>query len=372
MKSNIYLRNLTYSLISIVLIGYLIILGKSILTPIVFAAIIAFMVRPISRFYEPWVKSRVLSILLTFITGALPIVAVITFFGVQLSEVITKLPSIGESINAGYLRAVNWITDNIGISAEQGSEYIQEIARNLSDLPMQFLSMGISSSTVVAGQITISIIFLFLFLLYRSSLKSFILMQYGEPKRSEAHQIIGQVQNVVQRYLFGLLLVILILGILNSIGLILIGIKYAFFWGFMAAFLAIIPYVGTFLGGLMPFLYSLATTDQWYQPVLVVLLFVIIQTLEGNYITPKVSGNVVKINPLAAIFALLFGNLIWGIAGMILAIPMMAIAKIIFLHNDQLRPFAYLLGTEINDPQKFREEFDEAKFRMGSFLRKKD
>ena len=130
----------------------------------------------------------------------------------------------------------------------------------------------------------------------------------------------------------------LILGVLNSFGLWLIGIDYPVFWGFLGAFLAIIPYIGTAIGGLLPFLYALATTSTLWQPMAVIGWFVLVQQIEGNLITPKVLGSSVKVNPFAAIFALFFGGYLWGIPGLILAIFYMIFIATRASLNPELAP----------------------------------
>jgi len=170
-----------------------------------------------------------------------------------------------------------------------------------------------------------------------------------------------------------LLLVILILGVLNSLGLWLIGIRYAAFWGFLAACLAIIPYIGTTLGGFLPFIYALATTGTLWQPAAVVLLYSSVQTLEGNFITPNVVGNSVSINPLAAIIFLFIGGMIWGISGLILALPFVAVLKVVMEHITPLRPVSELLSSDLySDSDKFLEEYDEEQYRISNYFSRRN
>jgi len=183
-------------------------------------------------------------------------------------------------------------------------------------------------------------------------------------------EVFMDTQRMSYTYLKGLATVMLILGVLNSVGLLLIGIEYAFFWGFLAAFLAIIPYVGTFVGGLLPFLYALSTTDTSWQPIAVVGLFMVIQTIEGNIITPKVVGSSIHVNPLAAIMALFFGGFIWGVEGLILALPITAILRIFLVHSGRFRPFGLLLSDDVAEREmEFLGEYDQPHYRLVNFFR---
>lgn len=163
-----------------------------------------------------------------------------------------------------------------------------------------------------------------------------------------------------------------ILGILNSLGLWFIGITYPAFWGFLAAFLAIIPFVGTFLGGLMTVIYAVATTTSIWQPIAVIGLFSFVQFLEGNVITPKIVGESVKVNPLAIILSLVIGGSIWGVAGLILAVPVIATLKKIMEQVDVTKPFSLLLSSELYQKDElFEEQFNEERFRLGQMFKKK-
>lgn len=160
----------------------------------------------------------------------------------------------------------------------------------------------------------------------------------------------------MQKYLYGLLTVMAILAFLNSVGLLIIGIKYAVFWGVLAALLSIIPYIGTTLGGTLPFLYAVATAGNWWQPLAVVALYATIQQLEGNIITPKVVGSSVAINPLVALLAIIVGGFVWGVVGIILAIPIAGVIKILLDNNPNTRAYGFLLGNLMSSKEdEFRD-----------------
>src|SRR5690606_17310314 len=111
------------------------------------------------------------------------------------------------------------------------------------------------------------------------------------------------------------------LGTINSLGLYIIGIEHAMLFGFFAAFLNIIPYIGTTIGGSLPVLYALLNYDELWRPIAVLIFYQLVQTVEGNFITPKIVGSKVSINPFIAIVVLIIGGFYWGIAGMVLSIP---------------------------------------------------
>ena len=149
---------------------------------------------------------------------------------------------------------------------------------------------------------------------------------------------------MTQAYITGLMLVTLIVAILNTIGLLFLGIEHALFFGILSGILTIIPYIGIFLGALLPTLMALITKDSAWYAVGVIAVFFVVQFLEGNFITPRITGSKVSINALAAIIALLLGGKILGIAGMILAVPAIGVLKIMLAYSRRLKPFVILLG----------------------------
>ena len=152
------------------------------------------------------------------------------------------------------------------------------------------------------------------------------------------------IQKVVESYISGLMIVIVIVAILNTLGLLIMGVPYAIFFGAFAAVLTIIPYIGILIGALLPALYILVQTGSLVNAVIVVGIFAFVQFLEGNFITPNITGSKVSINPFAAILALIIGGEIWGAAGMILSIPIIAILKVVFDAYEPLKPIGFLLG----------------------------
>ena len=139
-------------------------------------------------------------------------------------------------------------------------------------------------------------------------------------------------------------MVVIIMAVLNVGGLLLIGIPYAVFFGIVAALLTIIPYVGIIIGSIPPIVIALIMTDSLFYPIAVIILFVVVQTLEGNFITPKVIGSKVSVNALAAMVALVIGGFLWGAIGMILSIPITGILKVILQQSPKTRPWALILG----------------------------
>ena len=313
------------------------ILIKDIVLPMAFAAIFSVVLLPVVLFLEARIN-RVLSIVITLLTTLLIIFLVMWLVIEQLASLVTSLPNLEEQFSDLINRVGDSITSTFNISTREQAQLIKDGVKNLSSSLGEFL---LSTSYLAYFFIQVPI-YIFLFLLYRDRFKEFLLaLRPGSDLKWK-----DEIQGVVRSYISGLTLVVLIAGVLNSIGLLALGIDYAIFFGFLSGTLTMIPYVGITIGATLPTLMALVTKDSIWYAVGVIVVHAIVQFLEGNFITPKITGSKISVNALAAIVALLVGGKIWGIAGMILAVPAVGILKILFTYSSELKPLVILLGDE--------------------------
>ncbi|RME96191.1 MAG: AI-2E family transporter, partial [Bacteroidetes bacterium] len=342
-KHHFSIQRFAALVISLFAIFYLLRIGKPILSPLIFALLLAFLLRPLVSIYEQKLKQPVSSILLAMATVLLPLLLIGVLVSAQMSNVLSNFKGITTDIGTGLERILRWLALTFSVPEAKVESWLSDNLSNFMNYPAEILTAGLGSSVQVIGSVFLCFIFIFFILLYRRSFYQFFLYQFGPQSRTSANDMLQRIVLMTKDYLHGLLVVMLILAVLNSLGLYLIGIRLAFFWGALGAILAIIPFVGTALGGLLPFLYALATFGLAWQPVAVVIFYAAVQSVEGNLITPKVVGNSVEVNPFIAIVALLVGGTFWGVAGMILSLPMVAICRIVFENIDLLRPIGELL-----------------------------
>lgn len=322
-------------------------IAQTILIPLLIALILAMLIYPVVDLFEQWKIPRIISIIISFIIVIAIIAGIFTFFSTQFVSLFENIQVFEQNIKELINRINSFISENLSNLGINLKDIYKSEKKNILKTSTTIIGSVISSSSSFFAYIGLVFIYTFLFLLYRTSFKQFVLSFYSGEKRKETETVIIQVQKIAQKYFFGLFLIILIVGTLNGIGLWLIGIDYPFLFGYFAALLTIIPYIGTTIGGTLPFLYALIFHESIWMPIGVVLLYTGIQSLEGNLLTPKIVGNQVSLNPFFALLALIIGGFMWGIAGMILFIPLMAIFKVICEHNESLRPFAFLLSSNI-------------------------
>lgn len=357
------LQRLSYFIFVLIGVVFITITARSLLIPFVFAGFFALMLLPVASRIQRLVHSRIAAILITMLASILLILGVVSFFSLQMVEVMNNMQAIGTTIQRGienlaaiiaelgFLKNFNleiWVQEHIGTLLEQSGKWAQK---------------AVVGSTAALAAILLTIVYVFFMLLYAHPFKRLLVIQARPENRDAYKEMLQRVQRISLKYLVGMLTVVLILGVLNSIGLWAIGVNYAIFWGFLAGFLAVIPYIGTFLGGLLPFLYAIPTSDTWTTPLLVIALFVVVQFIEGNLITPKIVGNSVSLNPFMAIIALVIGNAIWGIPGMILAIPLTAVIKTFFSVLDPFKPIAVLMADNpITNSATMEQDFSDLRF----------
>ncbi|TXF88580.1 AI-2E family transporter [Neolewinella aurantiaca] len=367
------IQKLAYALICLCIALYVLYIGSGFFVPITFGVLFAFMLKPVCDRIEDVVRSRVLAILLTLLIVGLLIGSIFSFFFIRVSAVVNEADNIVLNLQDTITEVLNRCGAWFGMTSRETTRYFDENFMNSVLEPFPILTSGLTASGYVIGNFLLTILYTFFFLLYRSAFKNFLIGQFGDASQAEGEHTIKEIQHVATDYLSGMLIVMLVLGVLNSLGLWIIGIQYPLVWGFLGALLAIIPYVGTTLGGLLPLLYAIATTTTLWQPAAVVVLYTSVQFVEGNMITPKIVGNSVKINALAAIIALILGAAFWGLAGLVLAIPLLAMLRIILDHIKPLKPIALLLSDDLYDHSDiFLTEFHKPEYRVTSLFNKKN
>jgi putative heme transporter len=335
------------------------ILCRDIVIPLAFATFLSIVLLPIVKRIEKRTGTT-LAVTIVLITG----IVVFGFLGYllvnQVINLANDLPNLESKMETFVINLQRTLNERFGITTREQNTLVQDFLKSASVYTGQFLlGTGNTLSTII--QIPI---YMFLILLYRKKFKEFFLSIVPDDNDELAWK--KQIENVTQGYISGLMLVTLIVAALNTTGLFILGIDHAIFFGILSGVLTIIPYVGIFIGALLPVLMALITKDSLWYAAGVVMVFTVVQFLEGNFITPRITGSKVSINALAAIVALLIGGKILGIAGMILAVPAIGVLKILLSYSSHLKPFVILLGEDnpkdvIKDPTEHTEPVEELK-----------
>jgi predicted PurR-regulated permease PerM len=263
---------------------------------------------------------------------------------IRLSESLTDFKG---KILEVFADVTFYLNTNIGFFPQlERGELLENIKNWLTESGGTLLSQTFSgTANIIVGLLT-ALIFTFLVLIYRKGLVRALVSFYPREKRGKAFRMFQSVQKVGKQYLVGMIVIMLILGFVNSVGLWIIGIDSPFLFGFLAGFLAIIPYVGTLVGAAIPILYAFMTYDSVWMPITIAIFFWFVQFIESNFLSPTIVGGNLKINAFTSILSIIIGASIWGIAGMILFLPFAAIFKVICKEHEELKPVALLIGKQ--------------------------
>jgi predicted PurR-regulated permease PerM len=337
------------ALIVLTLIGMILtilILGRPLLIPIFLAGFIAILLTPFSDFLERKKIPRAGSGIFSLILAILIIVGLIFLVVNQVVSFSRDLQDVGERLN-NYMYDINEMALNLlGVNLGLDTGFDQQLILDFIQSNSATISGFIFSSLGSLSSIILLPVFVFFFLLYRDHLTFFIINLFDHEDENLIKLKILELRKIIQNYVIGMFKVMAILAVLNTLVLWGLQIEHAIFFGIFAALLNIIPYLGPFLGAILPMIFAFLTKDSLMYPLLVVGAFTLIQTLESNILTPKIVGSNVNLNPFLTLIGLLLGAAIWGIIGMILIIPTLAVLRKIFELNKSTRPYAILLGEE--------------------------
>ena len=338
-----------YFKFTIILFGIFLILWflqtfKSILVPLAFSALFAFALLRLCDRLERLRVPRTMAIIFCLLGLVLVLGMVIWFLSAQIVSLSQDLPNITNQLEDIVTRIQNFLYLNFNIEPQNREDLIRSSLSQFSESGTAFLGSTISLTTGALTMVGLIPIYVFCMLYYRDHFRHFIFRFVSKDRRESAMGTVDAIQRVIGSYLSGLLIVIMIVATLNTTGLMIVGVPYAIFFGVFGSILTIIPYIGILIGAMLPALFMLAVTGSIIKPLIVVGIFAFVQFLEGNFITPYITGSKVSINPFAAILALIVGGHIWGAPGMILAIPSIAVIKVLFDSYEPLEPFGFLLA----------------------------
>ncbi len=366
-----WLKNTAYILIVIIGAGFLLLQGRGLLFPVFFAIFFSFLLMPLEKRLYRLIPYKVFSItgcvlLVLGFVGGLGFV-----FGYQILRIVEEMTSIQAQIEAGIETIFVFIDQNVPyMQMPEDQEQMNAMISKIIAAPVEFVGAGISNGAGFLFNAATTLIYTIFLLIYKEAFRDFIMIQFPKDKREEIESVLSQSARLIQSYLVGMVTVIIILAVLNCTGLLLIGVEHAIFWGVLAACLVIIPYIGTTIGGLLPFLYTLTNAEYGWQPFLVIIMYVIIIQIEANYITPKIVGGHVRINPFFALMGTIVMGTLMGIGGIVLALPIMAIIKLVAEGIDVLKPVALLMDKDLMKKRHlFYGKYDRENFRFSSVIK---
>jgi len=334
-------------------------IARSIIVPIIFAVIIAIVLHPVVNFFLKIKINRVVAILITIFLTFLIICALGLLIVSQISKFTESLPVLIDKFRTMFDQAIIWISGYFDLNPLKINDWISKTQGDLINTS----SAAIGQTLVILGNALVIFfllpVYVFLLLFYHPILIEFIHRIFGSSDQGKVSEIVTQIKTVIQKYLIGLIIEAGLVATLNTTTLLILGIEYALLLGIISALVNVIPYIGGLIAVAMPVIIALATESSYWPAVWVLIIFYIIQLIDNNFIVPKIVASKVKINALFSIIVVLAGNALWGVPGMFLSIPLLAITKLIFDHIESLKPYGFLLGDTMPPLLKIKKIFNK-------------
>jgi predicted PurR-regulated permease PerM len=350
-----YIKTVYIALLIIIIVFFMII-AKALLVPLFISGYIAMLLTSACNRLERRKIPRSVSALICLGLFIALIGGIFVLIYMQVRGFMNDLGGdFADKLNAFVIQGNNWCYDTFGFDLGMRNGFEMKKAVEIVQPENTSATQLVFSTINTLSDIILLPVFIFFLLIYRDHLAVFITKVFRRQQNSGLLEKMTSIRKIVHAYILGAGKVMFILAIVNTTVLFALGIEHAIFFGVLAGMLNIIPYLGPSLGAILPFLFALMTKDTLFYPIAVVVAFTFIQLLEGTFLTPKITGSNVNLNALVTFIGLLIGGAIWGIMGMILIIPTIAILKKLFELSPDTEPYAYLFGEEDSDWFKKRE-----------------
>jgi len=318
--------------------------AQGIIVPLVFAFIIAILLNPVVRFFIRLKINRIIAIAFTLLITVMVIFAFAAFIYTQAVSFSDSWPVFVDKFTVILNQAISTASEYLNIRPSLIQAWITKTQHELININGTLIGQTIVSVGSSLATLFIVPVYVFVILYYQPLLIEFIHRLFKKIHQVKVNEIVIETKSVIQHYLLGLIIEAIIVGALNAAGLFLLGIQYAVLLGVLGALLNVIPYIGGIIAVGLFMMVALVTKSSAWFVLYVFGTHIFIQFIDNNYIVPKIVASKVKINALFSIIIVLVGNELWGITGMFLSIPLLAIVKVIFDHIDGLKPWGFLLG----------------------------
>ncbi|GAB3168989.1 AI-2E family transporter [Telluribacter humicola] len=303
---------------------------------------------PVSRKLEDWGLSRLLAtiacllILVLIITGFVWVIASeITRISQDMDEMWPRLQQVIDQVQ-------QWINQEFGISPWKQTKFVDDQSEKLADSSNSMVKVFLNGVLGMISSIVLVLIYMLFLIWQRDKYKRFFLKISSHESKPEAKDTIREITQVSSKYLGGRLVSMLFLAIFYGVGFSAIGLRNAILMSLLAVLPSIVPYIGPFIGSFFPISMALlsGSTDL---VIPTILILVAAQAIDNNLIEPFVMGANMNLSPLMIIVAIVTGELIWGVAGMILFIPLFAVIRAICDHIPSLSPLGFLMQDDLSE-----------------------
>jgi len=329
-------------LLGILITVFILSVLRDILVPLAFAALIAILLNPLSVRLEKRVH-KIVAITISMLIAVLAIAGIAYFLSSQIAHFFDNVDAMKQKFYELLTIIQKWLEQTFGIGARKQAQMVNEAANGSKAVIGQTLSGALGILSVIF----LIPVYTFLIMLYKTLILNFLYEVFSEENQQKVGEILTETKAAIQSYIVGLLIETGIVAAMNSCALLILGVQNAILIGVIGAILNLLPYIGGIIAIALPVLMATLTTDGFTTQLLIIASYALIQFIDNNILVPRIVSSKVQINALISIVVVLLGAALWGIPGMFLSIPFIAVLKIVFDRIDGLKPWGKLLGDNI-------------------------
>lgn len=335
--------------IIVILIGtvYVVILAKKILVPLFFAFLFSILLLPIAGFLEKKIRfPRSLASITAVLLLICAATGLLYLLGSEIGKLSDDWPKFKEQLNTSFSDLQEWISKTFKMGEDKQMDYVHQGASKFLSSGSLVFGTTLLSITSILFFLTFTFIYTFFFLTYRRHILKFLLFVCKEQNAALVNEIVKQTQYIMRRYVIGLLIEMTTVASICCVAFLSLGIEYAVLLGLITGLFNLVPYLGVFSALMISLLITFASTGALSKVIIVFVITLGTHLIDANILLPLIVGSKVKINAFITILGVIAGEMIWGIAGMFLSIPIIAVIKIVFDRIEGLKPWGFLLGEE--------------------------
>lgn len=348
-KNNVipFSQKLAYILICCIAVGFIAVIASEIIIPLIFALLISILLLPVVQWLELNSKlGRGGASFFAMIFFAAGFILIIYLIGSQISNLTNDWPMFKSQLHTSFSELQKWVAATFHLGLEKQKAYINNATSKAFSSGSSVIGSTLLSVSSILLFTVLTLIYTFFLLLYRAVLLKFLIALVKDEGSTVVHEVVSNIQLVIRKYILGLLLEMLIVASLCWLAFGILGIKYFILLGLITALFNIVPYVGIFTALLLSALITFATAGASAHLLLVIITIVLIHLIDSNILLPFIVGSKVSINAMVTVIGVVAGEKLWGIPGMFLSVPVIAMIKIICDRIEVLKPWAILLGHE--------------------------
>ncbi len=345
MQKPLLTRSVSVLLLFVLVTGILY-FTKLLFMPLAMAAVLALVFMPCCVWLESKGMKKIFASIICGLIFILIMAGIVALLIWHVKSIAGNLSDLRQDLSAMVDRLQQYLHEKLGLAAAKPTELLISPQPGSGGNVAKTVTGIMSVMVNIVINLILIVVYMIMMLCQRHHFKEFMLQLVPGDTQSQTKMILIRSVRVVQHYLFGLGIVIVCLWVMYSIGFSIVGIRNAVFFAILCGLLEIVPFVGNLTGSTLTSLAALAQGGGWGMVLGVLATYALIQFIQFYIISPLVMRAQLNINPLFTIFILIAGELIWGITGMILAIPFLGIAKVLFDNIKPLQPLGYLIGRE--------------------------